>query len=31
MFNEYELGRTPNHDVLCNREIKFDAFIKYAL
>jgi tRNA-specific 2-thiouridylase len=26
MFNEYEQGRTPNPDVLCNREIKFDEF-----
>lgn len=31
MFNEYEAGRTPNPDVLCNREIKFDAFLKAAL
>lgn len=31
MFNEYAHGRTPNPDVLCNREIKFDAFLKYAL
>lgn len=30
MFNEYEAGRTPNPDVLCNREIKFDAFLKTA-
>jgi tRNA-specific 2-thiouridylase len=31
MFNEYEHGRTPNPDVLCNREIKFDVFLKAAL
>jgi tRNA-specific 2-thiouridylase len=30
MFNEYEMGRTPNPDVLCNREIKFDVFLKEA-
>lgn len=31
MFNEYENGRTPNPDVLCNREIKFDVFMKIAV
>ncbi len=31
MFNEYQNGRTPNPDVLCNREIKFDVFLDAAM
>lgn len=31
MFSEYQSGRTPNPDILCNREIKFDIFLEAAL
>jgi tRNA-specific 2-thiouridylase len=30
-LEEYKAGRTPNPDILCNREIKFKAFLEYAL
>ena len=31
MFSQYEKGRTPNPDILCNREVKFDVFLQTAL
>lgn len=31
MINEYKAGRTPNPDVMCNKEIKFGVFLRYAL
>ena len=31
MFDEYSRGTTPNPDILCNKEIKFDVFLRYAL
>jgi len=31
MISEYSKGNTPNPDILCNKEIKFDVFLKYAL
>ena len=31
MIREYKAGRTPNPDVMCNKEVKFGAFLKKAL
>ena len=31
MIEEYKLGRTPNPDVMCNKNVKFGGFLKYAL
>ena len=31
MIREYKIGRTPNPDVMCNKEIKFGHFLKFAL
>lgn len=31
LLNEYRTGRTPNPDVMCNREVKFGAFYRYAM
>uniref|UniRef100_A0A674JBP5 Mitochondrial tRNA-specific 2-thiouridylase 1 n=1 Tax=Terrapene triunguis TaxID=2587831 RepID=A0A674JBP5_9SAUR len=31
LVNEYELGRTPNPDIMCNKHIKFNYFLRYAL
>src|SRR5699024_2462719 len=30
-LDEYKIGRTPNPDVICNKEIKFNSFLDYAL
>lgn len=30
-LNEYEKGRTPNPDIMCNKYIKFSCFFRYAL
>ncbi len=31
MLSEYKVGRTPNPDVMCNREVKFGAFLRWAI